>query len=153
MSLSVDDRWRIHETIALHGHLVDAGAHDRLDEVFTPNLELDLGGADLEPVPIADPDRALEVYIAAGKRRPGKAVAMHVTNTLVRENGGGATAWSKAMLVDAAGGISCFTYEDHLVRTGDGWRIRRRRIDARRDPGQGPAPDAGSDGSSGRRGR
>jgi hypothetical protein len=37
MSLTVDDRLEIHEVIALHGHLCDAGAYGRFDEV--PRLE------------------------------------------------------------------------------------------------------------------
>lgn len=143
MPLSAEDRCEICDTIALHGHLVDAGAHDRLVEVFTPDLDLDLSGVGLKPVPIADRARALEVYIAAGKRRgTGSTISMHVTNTVVRGDGAGAKAWSKAIIVDISGSVSCYTYEDQLIRTAQGWRVRRRRIDTLQEPGSGllPAP-------------
>ena len=32
------DRLAIHELLGLHGHLMDAGAFERLDELFTPDV-------------------------------------------------------------------------------------------------------------------
>lgn len=40
--ISTDDRMAVHELIALHGHLVDAGQLERLPEVFTHDVVYDL---------------------------------------------------------------------------------------------------------------
>lgn len=70
MRLTADDRCEIQKTIALHSHLCDAGAYDRFDEVFTPDLEVDVSDLGLAPVPAGDPSRPrLDTYIAFAKRR------------------------------------------------------------------------------------
>jgi SnoaL-like domain len=110
MSLTVDDRLEIHEVIALHGHLCDAGAYGRFDEVFTPDLEVDASDLGLAPLPPADPSRPrLEMYIAAAHRiGPGGTLALHVTNVMVREDGDGARAWSKGLAVNQDGSAASF---------------------------------------------
>jgi hypothetical protein len=35
MALTTDDRFAIYKLMAPHGHLIDCGGFDRLDEVFT----------------------------------------------------------------------------------------------------------------------
>lgn len=62
---------------------------------------------------------------------------MHATNTVVRKDGDGARAWSKGFTVNVDGSVASFVYEDQLVRTTDGWRIRRRKVSPRREPGRG----------------
>lgn len=45
--LSIEDRLAIHELINLHGHLCDAGAFDRFEEIMTEDVVYDvsdLGG-------------------------------------------------------------------------------------------------------------
>jgi hypothetical protein len=42
MTLHTEDRVAIHELIALHGHLIDDGAFDRLGEVSTDDFVYDL---------------------------------------------------------------------------------------------------------------
>ncbi|MDQ7810973.1 nuclear transport factor 2 family protein [Amycolatopsis sp. A133] len=142
MSLSVGDRLEIHEVIALHGHLCDAGSYDRFGEVFTPDLEVDVSDLGLRPVPADDASQSrLDAYIAVAHRRaPGSALAMHVTNIIVGEDGDGARAWSKGMTVNQDGSVASFTYEDQFVRTSQGWRIRRRKVSPRREPGGGVEP-------------
>ncbi|SDX60484.1 SnoaL-like domain-containing protein [Amycolatopsis xylanica] len=142
MSLTADDRLLIHEVIALHGHLCDASAYERFDEVFTPDLEVDVSDLGLRPVPAGDPSRSrLDAYIAVARNRgPGSTLAMLVTNIIVREDGDGARAWSKGLTVNQDGAVAGFTYEDQLVRTGQGWRIRRRKVSPRREPGRGLEP-------------
>lgn len=143
VGLAPEDRLDIREVIELHGHLADGGAVERLDEVFHPDLELDLSALGFEKVPASASGTALDAYIEAGRRRgPGEGLAMHASNIIIREHGDGAQAWSKGMIVNRDGSISCFSYQDDLVRTGVGWRIRRRTITPRRDPGQGPTPPA-----------
>ncbi|WP_285550724.1 nuclear transport factor 2 family protein [Actinoplanes regularis] len=139
MGLSADDRLQIHEVIALHGHLCDAGAYDRFDLVFTPDLVVDTSDLGLAPVHPDDSSRSrLDMYIAVAHRRgPGDILAFHATNVIVREDGGGARAWSKGSTVNRDGSVASYTYEDQLVRTGDGWRIRHRKISRRSEPGRG----------------
>lgn len=142
MSLTADDRVEINEVIALHGHLCDAAAYGRFDEVFTPDLEVDAGDLALAPLPAGDPSRPrLETYIAAAHRiGPGSTLGLHVTNVIAREDGDGARAWSKGMAVNQDGSVASFIYEDQLVRTSRGWRIRHRKVSARREPGHGVEP-------------
>ena len=142
MTLTADDRLEICEVIALHGHLCDAAAYGRFDEVFTPDFEVDASGLGRGPLPAGDPSRPrLEAYIAAAQRiGPGDALALHVTNVLVREDGDDARAWSKGFAVNRGGSVSSFTYEDQLVRTSQGWRIEHRKVSARREPGRGVEP-------------
>ncbi len=141
MSLTVEDRLEIHEVIALHGHLCDAGAYARFREVFTSDLEVDASDLGLMPLP-TDPSRTrLDTYIAAAHRRgPGGTLALHVTNVVVCEEGEGARAWSKGIALNQDGSAASFTYEDQLVRTSQGWRIRHRKISARREAGRGAEP-------------
>lgn len=142
MSLTADDRLAIHEVIALHGHLSDAGAYERFDEVFTPDLVVDATALGLAPLPAQDPSRPrLDMYIAAAHRHgPDGPLAHHVTNVIVREDGDGALAWSKGIALNQDGSVASFTYEDQLVRTSQGWRIRHRKVSARREAARGVEP-------------
>jgi SnoaL-like domain len=47
MALTAEDRAAIAALISMHGHLVDAGELDRLDELFTADVT-DLGAGPLE---------------------------------------------------------------------------------------------------------
>jgi hypothetical protein len=145
MSLTADDRLEIYEVIALHGHLSDAGAYDRFDEVFTPDLTVDATDLGRAPLSAPDPSRPrLDMYVAASHRLGAQGpLAHHVTNVIVRPDGDGARAWSKGFALNQDGSVASFTYEDHLVRTGLGWRIRQRRVSARREAGLGVEPFPG----------
>lgn len=129
VAISTDDRLAIHELLALHGHLVDNGELDRLDELFTEDIVYDLtplGGAALTGVE-AIRRSALEL----GDRNP---VAHLVTNVLVQERDGEVAACSKFIGVQRDGSVGSGVYADVLRRTTDGWRISRRRVSLRREP-------------------
>jgi hypothetical protein len=147
LSLTTADRLQIHEVIALHGHLCDAAAYDRFDEVFSPDLEVDTSDLGRRQLPPGDPSRSrLDAYIAAAHRiGPGDTVALHVTNILVRDDADGARAWSKGLAVKRDGSTASFTYNDHLVRAAQGWRIDHRKVSPRREPGTGAAPSEDED--------
>ncbi|GAB2618417.1 hypothetical protein Aab01nite_32170 [Paractinoplanes abujensis] len=142
MSLTVADRLEIHEVIALHGHLSDAGAYERFGEVFTSDLVVDAGALGYAPVSAPDPSRPrLDGYIAASYRiGPDGPIAHHVTNVVVRADGDGARAWSKGLAVKKEGAPASYIYEDQLVRTPAGWRIRHRTVTPRREAGRGVEP-------------
>lgn len=144
MALSAADRWEIHEVIMLHGHLADTGNYERFGEVFTPDLEVDVGDLGRPSLPVRDPSRPrLEEYIEAGRRiGPGDTLSLHTTNIVVREDGDGAQAFSKGLAVKRDGSVAGFSYLDRLVRTDRGWRIRHRKVSPRREPGRGVAPPA-----------
>ena len=137
MNLTTTDRVEIYEVIALHGHLCDERAYDRFDEVFAPDLEVDATSIGLGPLQDEGPTRIrLEAYISAAHRHSGEGtLALHVTNTIVDEQEDGVVqAWSKGIALQLNGLPASFVYEDELVRTSLGWRIRRRRVSARPTP-------------------
>jgi 3-phenylpropionate/cinnamic acid dioxygenase small subunit len=129
MPLTVTDRLAIHDLLSLHGHLVDNGELDRLDELFTDDVVYDvtaLGGTTLSGV-----DAIAEAATQLGDRNP---VAHHVTNILVADHDGEVTVRSKFIGIGRDGSAGSGTYDDVLRHTPDGWRIARRRITVRRQP-------------------
>ncbi|MEI8409243.1 MULTISPECIES: nuclear transport factor 2 family protein [unclassified Kribbella] len=122
------DRIAITDLLSLHGHLVDAG--ESTDELFTPDIEYDvtdLGGGVI--VGLAALQEAAE---ALGDQNP---VGHHITNIVLTESGPNeVTARSKGLGVMADGTCGSVTYDDLIIRTPTGWRLRRRRVLARRRP-------------------
>ncbi|MFK4104359.1 nuclear transport factor 2 family protein [Streptomyces sp. NPDC019531] len=131
MALALEDRLAVTELIALHGHLVDAGALDRLDEVFTHDVVYDL--SDFGQGEVVGLAALKEAALALGAGNP---VAHHVTNVMVEEvTSDRVYARSKGLGVMADGSCGSVTYEDTVVRGGTaGWRISHRRVLARRVP-------------------
>jgi 3-phenylpropionate/cinnamic acid dioxygenase small subunit len=129
MGLTTDDRLAIHDLLALHGHLVDAGALDRLGELFTDDVVYDLtplGGTVLEGVD--------EIAATARELGVNNPVAHLVTNIVIEEPGDEVTARSKFLGVRRDGSVGSGDYDDVLRRTPEGWRIARRRVTVRREP-------------------
>jgi 3-phenylpropionate/cinnamic acid dioxygenase small subunit len=128
--LSPQDRLAIHELIALHGHLVDAGEFDRLGELFTDDFAYDvsaLGAGVLEGA-----EAFTEASRALGDDNP---LGHHVTNVIVTaERDDGATVRSKGIGVRADGTSGSVVYEDVVRRTSAGWRIARRTAFPRTRP-------------------
>ncbi|SDS66781.1 nuclear transport factor 2 family protein [Microlunatus soli] len=125
-----DDRLRIHELINLHGHLMDEGRFDRLDELVTADVVYDVtalgGGVLVGPQAMTDAGRQL------GDRNP---VGHLVTNiVVVALEDDVASAVSKGLGVLTDGSVAAVVYEDELVRTPEGWRIARRVVLPRRRP-------------------
>ncbi|MEV6112970.1 nuclear transport factor 2 family protein [Streptomyces sp. NPDC052109] len=130
MALTLEDRFAITELISLHGHFVDDGQLDRLEELFTPEVVYDLTDFGQDPLVGVAAMRAAALALGAGN-----PVAHHVTNVVVLESADGRVrARSKALGVRADGSCGSATYDDTLVRTPDGWRISHRRLCARRVP-------------------
>ncbi|MEE1845537.1 MULTISPECIES: nuclear transport factor 2 family protein [unclassified Streptomyces] len=126
MTLSVEDRLDISELLALHGHLVDNGELERLDELFTDDVVYEasnLGHGEL---------RGLAAFRDMARARagaPGAPVGHHVTNIVLTEAGDGRVhARSKGIGAGPDGECGSVSYEDVIVRGERGWRISRRRI-------------------------
>jgi SnoaL-like domain len=113
------DHLAIHELIALHGHLFDSGALDRLDELFTDNVVYDvedLGGGILHGIAaIRDAAQSL------GDQNP---LGHHTTNVVVESlDDDTARVRSKGIGVNLDGSVSTVSYEDVVQRTAEGWRL------------------------------
>ncbi|WP_405995509.1 nuclear transport factor 2 family protein [Streptomyces sp. NBC_00986] len=136
MALPLEDRLAITELIALHGHLVDEGELDRLNEVFTPDVEYDL--TDFGQGTLTGLTQLTDASLTLGAANP---VAHHVTNVVIEElPDDRIQARSKGLGIRTDGSCGSVTYVDTVVRVGVGWRIARRRITARRVPLNGLTP-------------
>ena len=128
MTLAPDDRAEITELLARHGHLFDDGEFDRLNLLFTASVRYDVtafGGGVLQGI-----EAIRAATLALGDRNP---VGHHVTNVVLTEQPDGSVrARSKGIGVYADGTAGSVTYEDEIVRTGDGWRIDARTVAPRR---------------------
>ncbi|WP_416958302.1 nuclear transport factor 2 family protein [Streptomyces sp. Agncl-13] len=130
MPLTLEDRLTITELIALHGHLVDEGQLDRTAEVFTPDVEYDL--TDFGQGTLKGLTQLADASLALGAGNP---VAHHVTNVVVEELADGQVrVRSKGLGIRTDGSCGSVTYVDTVVRVEAGWRIARRRLEARRVP-------------------
>jgi len=130
MTLTTEDRMAIHELIALHGHLMDEGQFDRLDELFTKDFVYDveaLGFGSLK-----GSDALTEASLALGDGNP---LGHHVTNVVIVEAwGDSAKVRSKGIGIRTDGTSDTVVYEDVVERTSDGWRIAYRKVIPRRRP-------------------
>jgi ketosteroid isomerase-like protein len=136
MAFTAEDRLAIHEVVSLHGHLFDNGELDRLDELFTSDIVFDASEFIGAPIPGIDDDIRVAAVaggaVALGDRNP---LGHHVTNIVVTEKTDSeAEVRSKGIGVMTDGRSVTVTYEDIVVRTPDGWRIRHRKLIPRRKP-------------------
>lgn len=130
MALTAADRTVITELICRHGHLVDDGELDRLNEVFTEDVIYDV--SDLGGGPIHGLAVLREAALALGEGNP---VGHHVTNIVLTECGDAQVrARSKGIGVFADGTCGSVTYDDTISHGDRGWRISRRKVLARRAP-------------------
>jgi 3-phenylpropionate/cinnamic acid dioxygenase small subunit len=130
VTVGPDDRAAITDLLARHGHLFDDGELDRLDLLFTTSVSYDVtafGGGVLHGI-----EAIRTATLALGDRNP---VAHHVTNVVLAEQADGSVrARSKGIGIYADGTAGSVTYEDRIVRTGEGWRIDQRTVVPRRAP-------------------
>ncbi|MGI5125638.1 nuclear transport factor 2 family protein [Pseudonocardia sp. CA-107938] len=130
MALSAQDRLDITDLISRHGHLCDAGELERMDELFTSDIVLDVHDFGLGTLTGLDAIR--EASLAMG---PANPVGHHVTNIVITGiDDHSARVRSKSLGVHADGTAGSATYDDDVARGADGWRITRRTIRARRTP-------------------
>ncbi|MDT3439730.1 nuclear transport factor 2 family protein [Pseudofrankia sp. BMG5.37] len=130
MTLTVEDRVAITDLIHQYGHLVDAGELDRLGDLLTPDVTHDL--ADYGHGTVTGVEAIRSVALAVGDANP---VGHHITNLVLTEQADGQVhARSKGIGIMADGTCGSAVYDDVIVFDGNGWRIRHRKIVARRVP-------------------
>jgi hypothetical protein len=128
--LSTADRLAIHELLNLHGHLMDDGAFDRLDELFTPDVVYDVSAFGAGKLVGIDAIRA--AALALGERNP---LGHHVTNiVIVDADADTVRVRSKGLGVRADGTAGSVAHDDTVRRTASGWRLASRTITPRRTP-------------------
>ncbi len=128
MALSEHDRIDINDLINLHGHLTDAGKLDQAGELFTPDVTYDLDDFSLGSLHGTAAMR--EVALALGDANP---VGQHVTNIVItRIDDRSARVQSKGIGIKADGTAGSVVYDDIVTRQPDGWKIRYRKVTARR---------------------
>jgi ketosteroid isomerase-like protein len=138
MALSEQDRIDINDLINLHGHLTDAGELDQAGELFTPDVTYDLDDFGLGSLHGTAAIRA--AALALGDANP---VGHHVTNIVITGiDDRSVRVQSKGIGVKADGTAGSVVYDDIVTRRPDGWKIRYRKVTARRaalgEPKAGP---------------
>ena len=129
MALPADDVLAIQQLLALHGHLVDDGDLDRLDELFTPDAVYDVTAMSQGTLRGIAEFRAVTEAFAGDERNP---VGHHVTNIVIIEDADDTvTVRSKGFGVLRDGRTASVVYDDVVVRTPDGWRVAERRVSPR----------------------
>jgi ketosteroid isomerase-like protein len=128
MALTEQDRIDIHGLINLHGHLTDAGKLDQAGELFAPDVTYDLDDFGLGSLHGTAVMR--EAALALGDANP---VGHHVTNIVITQiDDRSARVRSKGIGIKADGTAGSVVYDDIVTRQPDGWKIRYRKVTARR---------------------
>jgi hypothetical protein len=130
VALSVEDRLAVHELVSLHGHLMDGGEFDRMDELFCADVVYDVSAFGFGE--LRGYEAISEAGLALGDANP---VGHHVTNICVTEDPDGTVrVRSKGIGVSAGGSVGSVVYEDVVRRETAGWRIAYRKVIPRRTP-------------------
>lgn len=130
MSLSIEDRFTIHEILARLDHAVDSQDWDAYLALFKADAAMDPGFA--PPVSGAPAIRAFLVA-TEGSTRGKRHVA---SNIVVDGQGSEAVARSYLTVIereDIPNVVATALIEDHLVKGRDGWRVQKHIV--RVDPG------------------
>lgn len=122
--LTPEDRAAIHELLAAYGHVVDEHDWDRAHEVFAEDFVFDRGAT-------GRPDLHGIADIVANFK--GRNMYAHVTTntTLTEVDEDTVRGHSKFLGFPNEGQPVTGDYHDEIVRTPQGWRLRRRRAEIR----------------------
>jgi 3-phenylpropionate/cinnamic acid dioxygenase small subunit len=120
----------IEQLCAKYGHLVDAKAWDRFDELFTADAVADYTKVNVPNVMVGLDE------IVAFFRAAAHPSAHHSSNVWVEQIGSDVTVKSKFWVPYTRGGHSPKRwyggdYDDIVVRTASGWRLARRACSER----------------------
>lgn len=123
----ISDRLEIQQLLAQYCTAIDSRKFDDLDDLFADDAEIDLsatGGA-------TGPYPEVKTWLMATLGGLGPSAHL-VSNSDLRLSGRTATArtlCANPLVLDAktnAVYLLWFWYQDEFVKTGDGWRFRRR---------------------------
>jgi hypothetical protein len=128
--ISADDHSAICRLLNLHGHLMDEGNLEELDQLFMNDVVYDL--EDFGRGSLSGIAAIRGAALALGDLNP---VAHHITNVVLTEIADGViAARCKGIGVQSNGTVGSVTYEDTIRSTESGWHIARRKVIARRRP-------------------
>jgi len=131
-SMDVTDRLAIHEVVAQYSHMVDDKRWDDLGLVFSDDGVFD---ATDRGYPLAQGMTQLRAHMETAQH----PLAHCITNVVLREiDADTVEAHSKMIAVRVGGVATTSDYYDLVVRTPDGWRIRRKGAKPPLDPGRLP---------------
>lgn len=116
--------------MALHGHLMDNGELDRLNELFTADVVYDLSALGLGE--LRGIEAIKQAALALGDDNPPGHHVTNVVITAVDENS--ARVMSKGIGVRADGSIGTVVYSDIVRLETGGWRIVHRTVIPRKRP-------------------
>lgn len=130
MALSPEDHMRITELISQHGHFMDSGEFDRLDELFTDDIVYDV--RDFGFGSLRGFAAIREAALQLGDLNP---VGHHITNVVVTPvDNGTARVRSKGIGINTDGTARSVVYDDTVIRGPHGWRIAHRTVLGRHRP-------------------
>ena len=117
------DRDAVRDLLARYTYNGDRGRVADLASCFSDDGVLEYPGVR------AQGPEAIRVALASGTRNPALSfVRHHITNPLIDLVGDEATARSYFAVHADNGPDHSGTYDDRLVRTGEGWRFAHRRV-------------------------
>ena len=121
-TLTTDDIAAIHQLVALYGHAADGPSTDLFNEVFTTDAVFDSRASDRRFEGL----EAIKSWFALGK--PPHPPAHQTTNVYVYEDADGTVrVKSKFLAINPETGLPrTGDYNDTVVKTDQGWRIRER---------------------------
>jgi hypothetical protein len=120
-SLSAEEIIAIHQLLALYGHAADSATQDIFDEVFTEDAVF---VSQVSQVRLEGLSR-IKAWFALGK--PPHPPAHQTTNVVVLGSGPEVRVRSKYLAINPETGAARLgDYEDVVVKTAYGWRIKQR---------------------------
>ena len=125
-ALNAEDITQIHQLLARYTHLADVDkqhAGEAMREIFTEDATFQVPSIDLYV-------NGIENIVAFFRDRPGGDHHIN-TNLVVEGKGDLAKVKSYVHIIKVDGGVQSLVfgyYEDELIKTGRGWRIRLRNV-------------------------
>lgn len=129
MASMLEEKDAIHATLAEYCFAFDGGEFDKWVDLFTEDGTFDAGR-----LGVHRGKEALRAFVRTIPLTNGLPMMKHcVTNEVITVNGNEATAKSYIVVVRAKGAGVLVNglagrYEDHLVKEGDRWRFKTRKV-------------------------
>jgi hypothetical protein len=118
--MDTTDRLAIHELLGRYGHIVDSADFSRLGEVFTDDAEWDCTAIGSDTASTLE---GVKAWFAAHQHPPAHLTVNVVVTPIDADS---ATVMSKWLVITREGAPAAGVYKDVVVRTGGGWKLKRR---------------------------